>query len=365
MKKKSGQNNIEDQGGQEILKGMRTTPRQTCFLCGSQGNTLYHGLSDRIFSAPGIWGLRKCSSQKCGLVWLDPMPIEEDIMQAYQDYYTHRGGIKAKPPSLHRRVSRFLDECYLLAKYGYTHEGRSSAWRRTFSVYRLLQPLRSAELDFKVMYLKAHLKGRLLLEVGSGSGDKLHALQDLGWIVEGVDFDAEAVKNARGKGLRVRHGTLQEQHYPDDRFDVITMSHLIEHVHDPLALLRECRRILKPDGHLVIVTPNIASVGHNFFKAAWFPLEPPRHLHLYSPQTISSLAGKAGFKDERLFTTIRQANGIFLAGRDIKRSGKHVWGKRHPFLLKRIAKMVGTLERLYLVFSPFAGEELVLVAKKQ
>jgi len=355
---------MDNHGDKVIFNGMRSTPRDKCLLCGSQGDTLYSGLEDRIFNAPGIWGLKKCPSQNCGLIWLDPMPIEEDIMQAYQDYYTHHKGKKAGTPSLHRRVSGFLDSCYILAKYGYTSEGKSSAWRRIFAIYRLLQPLRSAELDFKVMYLNARERDHLLLEVGCGSGHNLKALQDLGWVVEGVDFDAKAVQNAREKGLPVRHGTLQEQHYPDDCFDVITMSHLIEHVHEPHDLLCECRRILKPSGRLVIVTPNVASVGHTLLKSAWFPLEPPRHLHLYSPQSLSSLAAGAGFDNNRLFTTIRQANGIFLAGKDIKRSGKHVWGKRQPFLLKRLAKMVGSLERLYLVLSPLSGEELVLIATK-
>ena len=50
---------------------------------------LYDGLKDRLFDASGSWNLRACANDKCGLVWLDPMPVEQDLHKAYQTYYTH------------------------------------------------------------------------------------------------------------------------------------------------------------------------------------------------------------------------------------------------------------------------------------
>jgi 2-polyprenyl-3-methyl-5-hydroxy-6-metoxy-1,4-benzoquinol methylase len=223
--------------------------------------------------------------------------------------------------------------------------------------------MKKAALDFNAMYLPVKREGRLL-EVGSGGGDNLRTLQDIGWVVEGVDFDPKAVETARRKGLHVRQGILEEQQYPDEYFDAVTMSHLVEHVHDPLQLLRECRRVLRPGGRLVVVTPNIASVGHRLFSAAWLPLDPPRHLHLFSPRALFSLADRAGFQNKRVFTTIREAGNVFMASRNIKRSGRYVWGSVQPRLLKKAAKGMAVMEWVYLVFSPLAGEELVLVAEK-
>src|SRR2546423_5393944 len=68
---------------------IRTVPRPDCLLCGGTGKVLHEGLTDRLFSAPGTWSLRKCSSRTCALVWLDPFPVPEDLPMAYQTYYTH------------------------------------------------------------------------------------------------------------------------------------------------------------------------------------------------------------------------------------------------------------------------------------
>src|SRR5438552_9158643 len=68
---------------------IRTVPRPDCFLCGGRGKVLHQGLTDRLFSAPGTWCLRKCSASNCEFIWLDPFPIAEDVPKAYETYYTH------------------------------------------------------------------------------------------------------------------------------------------------------------------------------------------------------------------------------------------------------------------------------------
>lgn len=64
-------------------------------------------------------------------------------------------------------------------------------------------------------------------------------------------------------------------------FDVIVMNHVIEHVYDPVATLVECRRLLAPEGKIIIITPNLKSYGHEIYGEDWRALEPPRHLHLF------------------------------------------------------------------------------------
>lgn len=347
---------------EKAIRGIRTRPNELCFLCGSHGETIYLGLTDRIFNTPGDWNMKRCPSTDCGLIWLDPVPLEEDILMAYQDYYTHCSGRKSKPLSMRKQLSIFWDKCYLSRKYDY---GKINfpAWMKFLGFYRALFPLKSAALDFRMMYLQTKPGGRLL-EVGCGNGDNLKALQEAGWIVEGVDFDPEAVKTAREKGLRVGQGTLEEQNYSDDYFDAVTMSHLIEHVHNPLNLLNECRRILKSGGRLVIVTPNTASIWHKLFGAAWLHLDPPRHLYLFSSHALSFMVSKAGFQNKKLLTTVREANGVFMASRDIKRSGRHVWGSVQPRPVKKIAKAIAVIEWACLVFFPLVGEEIVLIGEK-
>lgn len=345
---------------QQSNNEIRTRPCPDCYLCGAQGKPLYQGLKDRLFGASGEWNLKKCPNPECGLVWLDPMPLEEDISKAYQNYYTHQDRYISN--TWPRRVYRLVKEGYLAHKYGY-HSELDLSWKKVLGMLIYLHPGRRADFDISVMYLPAQPNGRLL-EVGCGSGQMLKFMQDLGWCVEGVDFDPAAVENAKAKGLQVRLGTLESQEYPEDYFDAIIMSHLIEHVHDPLQLLRECNRILRPGGNLVVVTPNGESWGHKLYGDAWRGLEPPRHLHVFTIPSLHCLAEKAGFKKLRISTTIRGANGLFMASRSIQRTGKHVNGGPQPRAVRIWARGMQLAEWAILKVKPDVGEEIALMGEK-
>ena len=255
-------------------------------------------------------------------------------------------------------------EGYLASKYGY-RGGSLSALKKLLGMLVYLRPGRQADLDFRLMYLPARPDGRLL-DVGCGSGWLLKRMQDLGWRVEGVDFDPVAVENARSARLRVRLGTLEAQQYHDNHFDAITMSHLIEHVYDPLRVLCECYRILKPGGRLVVVTPNGESWGHRIFKQCWRGLEPPRHLYIFNVRSLRYLAERVGFSKFKISTTVRDANGIFIASRSIQRTGKHVMGspQPQPWVVSICAKGVQLVEWAILKMKPNVSEEIALVAEK-
>src|SRR2546429_421611 len=68
---------------------IRSRPCPDCYVCGGRGTLLYEDLNDRLFGAPGVWNVKRCPNPACGLLWLDPMPDEEDIGKAYAEYYTH------------------------------------------------------------------------------------------------------------------------------------------------------------------------------------------------------------------------------------------------------------------------------------
>ena len=176
------------------------------------------------------------------------------------------------------------------------------------------------------MALRSVPPGRML-DVGCGSGALLQRMRIAGWEVEGVDFDEKAIDRAwREYGVAVRHGDLRAACYPDGSFDAVTMNHVIEHVHDPIALLAESRRILRPGGRLVVVTPNIASWGHARFGRNWRGLEPPRHLHLFSQKTLAETARRAGFARREVRTACARAYAILLASLELERHGTHTMG---------------------------------------
>lgn len=340
---------------------IRARPCPECHVCGSAGQPLYQGLRDRLFGAPGKWNLKRCPTLDCGLVWLDPMPVEEDIGKAYETYPTH-DDVREPPNTLLRRAYRHVKNGYLANKYGY-NDANVTSFDRLLAGLIYIHPGRRSELDFSVFYLNAW-PNRYLLDVGCGSGAMLASMQERGWRVEGVDIDPKAVQNARAKGLKVHLGSLAEQKFPTNIFDTITMSHVIEHVLDPLALLRECRRVLKPGGCLVVMTPNVASWGHRLYRAEWLGLDPPRHLHVFTCSSLAYLVRQASLQASAVSTTIRDAHRVFLASRSIRRTGGYDMGSLQPRAAWAWARAMQMVEWATLKLKPDIGEELLLIGKK-
>ncbi len=326
---------------------IRASSCSDCYLCGTQGKILYRGLSDRLFGSPGEWNLKTCSNPECRLVWLDPMPLKEDIGKAYKTYFTHG---KNKSNSQDKDLKEAI-----LANLG--------------KIYRAM--LRATPLYYErkkrsLMYLDKLTPGRLL-DVGCGNGDQLVQARALGWKVEGQEIDPKAAEYARNvHGLTVHLGTLEELAFPDATFDAIIVSHVIEHVHDPIGLLKECYRILKPNGSLFVFTPNIESFGHRYFKSYWYALDPPRHLYLFSMSSLRICAKRAGYGSINIWTALPYKPGIFLASQDIQVKGMHEIGEpKRPSLLRFIQASGLQFWELFLRFwIPKVGEELVLRAIK-
>jgi SAM-dependent methyltransferase len=259
------------------------------------------GQRDRLFHVPGTWNTSRCIGVGCDALWLDPAPLVDDLGLAYVDYYTHHAASASTRAGLAKRAWHGLRRGYLAARHGYYGAGQVPAWHAALGRALYLLPLRRAAVDEEIRELPAQSGGRLL-DVGCGSGDWLLSMQGLGWRVQGVDFDARAVQEARSRGLEIGLGSLEEQAYPDAAFDAVTLNHVVEHLPDALATLRECRRLLRPGGTLVLYTPNGASFGHAVFRAHWRGLEPPRHLQLFGPRSLGALLHDAGFADRRVGT---------------------------------------------------------------
>jgi 2-polyprenyl-3-methyl-5-hydroxy-6-metoxy-1,4-benzoquinol methylase len=339
---------------------IRTRDCPSCFICGSSGELQYEGLRDRLFGAPGFWNFKLCSNAECGLIWLDPRPVEGDIWKAYKQYYTHRDHINRD--TWIRRAYRKAQQGLLAHYYGYRN-GNSAAFDRIVGSLIYFHPGRLADTIFSVFYLNAIPHGRLL-EIGCGSGRMLKSMQEKGWDVVGVDPDPIAIKNAKSKGLIVYQGILADQKFSDDSFDAIALSHVIEHVPDPLSLLKECERILKPGGHLVLITPNINSLCHRLYKSDWRSLEPPRHLHVFNLATLKQVSQRAGFNHIKLETTIRDANNTFIASRALQRHGFHVMGSKQPLIIQIIGRIFQFVEWAALYFNSEVGEEILLIGVK-
>jgi 2-polyprenyl-3-methyl-5-hydroxy-6-metoxy-1,4-benzoquinol methylase len=329
-------------------------------VCGAPGEPLYTGLRDRLFSAPGEWNIKRCSNTSCGLLWLDPMPLKTEVWKAYENYYTHSDNAKSRPAWL-SAILLGAKRGYLARRYGY-YPNISFA-DRLLGLLPSIYPGRSQELDLSVMWLPASKRGRLL-DIGSGSGWLVENLNAVGWQAEGLDFDSQAVEKARRRGLKVHLGDLASQRFADGSFDAVTMCHSIEHVHAPLSWLEETVRILRPGGCVVVATPNNTSLGQRVFGGDWFALDPPRHLHLFNMETLRRLLEKAGFSRIQVFTSPRDANGVYLGSRSIGRIGRFDMIAPQSMGARLTGRIAQLGELAVHRFRPGLGEDLVAVAEK-
>lgn len=209
----------------------------------------------------------KCNT--CGLVYINPCPMPEDLFKVYSKGLKEWTTIEAY---IERKMDLFRD--YLM----------------------------------KVEAVKEK-RGRIL-DVGCSIGLFLKIARNRGWDIYGVDVSHEDVKYAkRNYNITVFEGTIKGANYPNDFFDVITMWDFIEHIPEPISCLKEVKRILKKDGMLFILTGNIESREAKQKGIYWPFLGGGTHLIFYSPQTIRKNLDIAGLKAIRL-STYKKSEGF-------------------------------------------------------
>jgi len=263
-------------------------------------------LQDRSFAAaPGTWRLQRCLG--CQALYLDPRPDGQSLHLAYRNYYTH-----AAPASFEGALARLKKAL----TNGYRNRLFATSLRPSLALGGVVTPLfpaRAARIRGEDRGLgRALAAGQRLVDVGCGNGQFLQWARELGWSVYGVEMDAAAAAVARAHGIEILGSHLHELGPAHEgTFEAITLSHVIEHVYDPIDTLRHCWRLLKPGGYLWIQTPNAGSVGYEIYGAHWRGLEPPRHLVMFNAAVLRSCLERVGFERVRLLPPDEDPEHIF------------------------------------------------------
>lgn len=192
--------------------------------------------------------------------------------------------LKTHPqPSLEHLPSYYESEDYI---------SHTDAKRTLFE--KLYHLVKSNALKSKVDLLSKEnpLKGNLL-DIGSGTGDFLNQAKNLGWNCIGIEPNEKAKKIAVSKGVNFTN-TLEE--LDNNSFDVITMWHVLEHVLDLENQIKTLKRLLKPNGTIIIAVPNYKSFDAKHYKSFWAAYDVPRHLWHFSKSSIQKLAAKENLK---------------------------------------------------------------------
>lgn len=136
-----------------------------------------------------------------------------------------------------------------------------------------------------------------LLDLGCGTGAFLQVMQAAGWMVKGLEPDPGARAIAASRGIDVS-AISAFFHLPQHSFDVITLWHVLEHVHQLHAYVEQFSKLLKPDGLLVIAVPNYTAADAEHYQENWAAYDVPRHLYHFSPAAMRRLMEQHGFTVE-------------------------------------------------------------------
>lgn len=226
-----------------------------CPLCGGSASDGFADARDYNKGIPGIFHYVRCRG--CSLVFLNPRPRPERMEDVYVG-------------------SR---ECASMGQEGIDA--------------KIEVPVNAARADF----VSAHCAGRSIYDVGCGCGWFLEHMRRRGWNVSGLDMDAESVAFARDRmGLT---GVQTGRWGAGDRriqADVVSLVHALEHMPDPVGALAAAKEALLPGGVVFVETPNIGSWPARLFGRRWVTLDAPRHMALFSPETLRKAMEKAGLR---------------------------------------------------------------------
>jgi 2-polyprenyl-3-methyl-5-hydroxy-6-metoxy-1,4-benzoquinol methylase len=265
---------VQPDGSGEPSAHTRTPARSVdlpvCPICRAPDTVLYAAGWDRLFGlAKGKFPLYRCSS--CGCIFQHPLPDPSSLAAFYPREYWWAE--KSQGRSLIARLFTQMEKRY-----------------REFVTRDHVRFLSTCTRKYPT-------SGKLLLDIGCGGGTFLHVARAHGFMSHGMDSSASAVEIARIQyGLTVRNGEIGSNVWGTDRFDIVTMFHVLEHLPDPMLGISYAAGLLKPEGILIIQVPNVSSIQAHLFRHAWYGLDVPRHVINFTPKAIECLFAKLGFE---------------------------------------------------------------------
>ncbi len=236
-----------------------------CCLCGSVRRIPLIEVRDYEVGFRGPFQVVRCA--QCDLVYTSPRPTLEALLEHYypDDYLCYK---PMGNPLLHQLRMRIYNRPRHLAL------ARSAPCARP-----------------------------RLLDVGCADGKFLRYLSDhTDWEAVGVEPNSEIANRGRQRGLNIIDATLEQARFSDNSFDIVTMSHVLEHVMDPLETLREVARILRPGGILDTEQPDLDAPERRLFGRCWWGWHMPRHLHHFSRESLTRMIEAAGLRLKGNFT---------------------------------------------------------------
>jgi len=238
----------------------KTMNGHRCKICGSPLSLFVKSIFDDRHGYPGRFDIVRCSS--CGFGQTVPEIPEDKISELYTRYYPRRtiqvNDLKNRPSVVKSPGIRWWMGINNTAHY----------------------------------HVK---KGSRVLDIGCGDCTSLREIHSIGAEGYGIEPDHNVKQMAEALGLNVHIGLYNEINFPDKYFDYITMSQVLEHIHQPVQYLSTLRKILKDNGQVIIGVPNIDSRLRKKYRHRWLNWHVPYHINHFSRKSIGMLAERCGF----------------------------------------------------------------------
>jgi SAM-dependent methyltransferase len=219
---------------------------------------------DHLHGLPGRFTVVSCRA--CGLMRTSPRPTLEAIGAYYPDPYGPYQGTPARA-------------------------GGGNGWGT-----RLLRRWR---LDGTRSLVPPMPPGRAL-EIGCATGSFLRKIRARGWEVQGIEPSASAAAIARQQGLEVHVGPVETAPPPASKYDLVTASHTVEHLHRPLEVFSRLHEWTRGGGWLTCALPDASSFVFRKFRQHWYDLDLPRHLYHFTPASFTRVLRQTGWEVKRI-----------------------------------------------------------------
>jgi 2-polyprenyl-3-methyl-5-hydroxy-6-metoxy-1,4-benzoquinol methylase len=234
-----------------------------------------------------------------------------------------------------------------------SHTDTKEGWMN--QLYHFVRTKTLADKTKWVQSLFSGHKGHIL-DIGAGTGAFAHAMQEKAWKVTGLEPDAVT----RDKAFEIHQLHLQSTaaifDLPENEFEVITMWHVLEHVHALKPYLKQCFKSLKDNGRLIIAVPNYTSFDARFYKKYWAAYDLPRHLYHFSPKSMTILLNEMQFEIVSIRPMWYDSFYVSLLSEKYKQSGK---------LGMLLAGVIGVLSNLFALKDTSKGSSIIYEFKKQ
>lgn len=277
-----------------------------CNLCGQDNAQFLFKVKDRLHKIDGReFDLVKC--RNCGLAYLNPQPEPDELSKYYPENYG-------------------------------PYEEAGMEMFKIGPIGRLFKKIKNYLSHGKAPEIKepdTSVKNYLDFGCGGGFGmERTKASHPL-WNIEGSDMSLHACEKARSKGFKVYNGLVSELKLQKEYYDIINMSHVIEHLNDPADAVKKLKEFLKPGGRMIISTPNFDSIAAKIFRSYWYAADAPRHLYLFNCRTLSELIKKSGLAVAEISYDTGPKVAIksiyYIIGKKDMRINHFLWRMLSPF----------------------------------